>query len=113
MNKHPLIWNADTKNFAWKKKTFPWNNKTFSCKDALAASGQLLGDNWLIVDELMKDNPITVRRKAIYIPTMHSHLMNVSSRKYIPKDDVTVALDGSLFYIVPEENSFVIIRVSP
>lgn len=79
---------------------------------AIKASGHLVSDDWLLLDAVVTESPITVTRTAILRETGESLELPVSSRLYVPDGD-TAAQAGDLLYLDPRADGLYLVRVTP
>jgi len=69
--------------------------------EAAHAGAQVVGDHWLLIDAVMKENPIAVTRVALHLETGKIQSLPVDNRHYVPQQDVD-AWGGVLFYLDPQ-----------
>jgi hypothetical protein len=80
---------------------------------ALQASAQRVGSRWLLIDEVIGEAPLEVRRTAHDLKTGSSVALPVEDRVYTPRRDVTEDFDGRLLYLYPQIEGLEIVEVQP
>ncbi len=106
-NPEPLLWDART-------LTYSTPERSFALPEALAVSGQRLGD-WLVLDVVTGDAPITVERTAVNLATGSTTTLPASpDRAYLPQGDLALDPDsGALLYLDPGPRSVSVQEVQP
>lgn len=110
----PVLWKLQRRSdpVVWDGRALHTEGFDLELPDALAASGQRFGD-WLVVDEVVEDDPIAVSRTAWHIPTRQAADLPVAGRSYAPRGDCAAAPDGSLLVLVPRPEGLELLRVTP
>ncbi len=98
-----VVWDGDTMRTEGLELELPHATK---------ASGQRLGD-WLVVDVVVADAPITVERTAWHIPSRQAQPLPVDGRLYAPRGDLAATPEGDLVVLVPRAEGLELLRVSP
>lgn len=105
-NPEPLLWDAPS-------GTYSTPERSFALPDALVASGALHGD-WLVLDEVTGDAPITVRRTAVNLVTGTAAELPVGDGTYVPQGDVAAdPRTGALVYLDPGPAGIRVLEVQP
>jgi len=81
--------------------------------EAIKASGRLVGNDWLLIDQVVAGSPIVATRTAALRETGERLHLPVDSRLYVPRADVAADADGRLLYLDPREDGLYIVRVTP
>ena len=81
--------------------------------DAIKASGRLVGEDWLLIDQVLTESPIVATRAVALRETGERHSLPVDGRRYVPRGDVALDEVGRLLYLDPRIDGLYLIRVSP
>ena len=81
--------------------------------DAIKASGRLIGEDWLLVDQVVAESPIAATRTAMLRETGEHHSLPVEGRRYVPRADVVAGEAGQLLYLDPRMDGLYLVRVTP
>jgi len=101
-----LIWELE-RHILWV------DGQAWPLPEAIQASAQRVGSRWILVDEVIEDAPLVVRRTAHDLKTGTSTALPVESRFYIPRRDVSADPDGRLLYLYPRVEGLEIVEVQP
>lgn len=102
----PLLWDAPS-------STYSTPERSFALPGALVASGARHGD-WLVLDVVTADAPITVERTALHLHTGTAAALPAAERTYVPHGDVAVdPLTGALVYLHPGPAGLRVLEVMP
>lgn len=83
---------------------------------ALKTSGRALqggGRTWLVVEQVVADGPIQVRREAISMDTGVRYDLSPRGRLYAPSSDLSVSGRGDLVWMKPGPSGVTLVELSP
>lgn len=96
----------------WDGAGFAVGQARVEVPGALRASGVLVGE-WLVVDAVVDDAPIAVRRVAHHLPSGAETPLSLDDRPYAPRGEYALAPDGALLVLRPTSARLEILRVTP
>ena len=89
------------------------DDQAWPLSQAIQASAQWIGNHWLVIDEVISDQPIQVRRTAHALKDNTQISLPVEDRVYVPRRDVAEGPDGRLLFLWPNERTLTIVEVQP
>ena len=81
--------------------------------EASQASAQWVGSDWLVIDQVISDQPIQVRRTAHAVKEGTQIALPVDDRVYVPRRDIAEDAEGHLLFLWPNEDFLKIVEVQP
>lgn len=89
------------------------DDQAWPLSEAIQASAQWVGSDWLVIDQVISDQPIQVRRVAHAVKEGTQVALPVEDRAYVPRRDIAEDADGHLLFLWPTEQFLKVVEVQP